>query len=934
MADPALNLPPGWNAHWDPTHQRYLFVEAESGHQQWEHPLENQPQAAYGEQDEAQQAAPAGGSRRRQYAAEQTQAYYGDSQPQPSYGVDPAYGQPTVGQPAPPQQQLFTPGLTSSESQPHAAQGYPGYSDPAQQYGQQMQQQQQQQPNYGVQQLADQFGGLGVAGQKPLQLHSVNLLNMPPNPAELLQPPPEIRLPPGACLTQDPRAQADPTYMRCTLNAIPTTSALLSKTKLPLALVLTPHRSLEPGEPPVPLVTDTVIARCRRCRTYINPYVSFIDGGNRWKCCMCAMSNEVPQMFDWDQARNQPGDRWARPELNCGVVEFVAAQEYMVRPPQPLVYIFLLDVSHVAVQSGMLAVATRTILESLDRIPNGDNRTKIAIIGFDVALYFFSITAESTDSNMLVMSDVDDVFLPKPSDLLVNLSECRAGVETLLGRMQTMFADSSTIGSALGAGLQAGFKMISNIGGKMVVMSNSLPTLGAGALKPRDDAKLLGTPKESTLLKEGNSFYKTFAIECSRATISVDMFLFGSAYQDVASLTCLPHYTSGATFFYPGFSAARPEDALKFATEFSGYLSSPVGLEALTRVRTSRGIHLQAFHGNFFLRSTDLLAMPAVPEDQSYMIELEIDETITSPFIVMQCGILYTTALGERRIRVTTLALPTTSNLSEVYASADQIALTSYLANKAVERTQQSKLEDARDAVQNKLIDVMTAYKGTMTSAGAGASGQLAIAANMAQWPLLALGLLKHVALRPSSQIVPDLRAYAHALLTMMPAQLLVPYLHPSFYSLHNMPLECGTVGDQGVVMPIPLPLSSERLERHGLFLIEDGQTIFLWVGRDSVPQLIQDVFDLPDYSSLRGGKYTLPLLDNDFSQRVNAIVGKVRESRRGVYYPSLFVVKEDGEPPLRLWALSALILDRGDQTPSYQQFLGQLRDKVNGGSY
>ena len=52
------------------------------------------------------------------------------------------------------------------------------------------------------------------------------------------------------------------------------------------------------------------------------------------------------------------------------------------------------------------------------------------------------------------------------------------------------------------------------------------------------------------------------------------------------------------------------------------------------------------------------------------------------------------------------------------------------------------------------------------------------------------------------------------------------------------------------------------------------------------------------------------------------------------MYYPTLFVVKEDGEPPLRLWALSALILDRGDQSPSYQQFLGQLKDKVNGSSY
>lgn len=71
----------------------------------------------------------------------------------------------------------------------------------------------------------------------------------------------------------------------------------------------------------------------------------------------------------------------------------------------------------------------------------------------------------------------------------------------------------------------------------------------------------------------------------------------------------------------------------------------------------------------------------------------------------------------------------------------------------------------------------------------------------------------------------------------------------------HVLPLQCGTIGDQGVILPVPIPLSSERLERHGLFLIEDGQNIFLWIGRDAVPQLVMDVFDIPSYAALRGGK-------------------------------------------------------------------------------
>lgn len=934
MASPSQQLPPGWTAEWDPPSQRYLFIQASTGRSQWEIPTSAPVQPI----DHAPSVSPPPSTthhgKRRQYAAGQTQVYY---------GAGDALGDQYGGLSVPQQQQqpaataqLFTPGLAAEggfagqqqvpQASYYAPQQEPQYIN-APGFGQEPT---YHPPNAPMHQLTDQFGQMGM-GQKPLHLTTTNLLTSPPDPRELVRPPPEIRLPANACITTSPFANADPSYQRCTINAIPTTSSMLNKSKIPLGLVITPYRTLKEGEPPVPVVTDTVIARCRRCRTYINPYVQFIDNGNRWRCCMCSMSNEVPQLFDWDQIRNQPGDRWARDELNHSVVEFVAPTEYMVRPPQPAVYVILIDVSHTAVQSGMVATATRTILENLDRIPNEDERTKVAIIAYDISLYFFSMPPGTTESTMLVVSDVDDVFLPKPTDLLINLTEARQSLESLLGRINDMFQDNHTVGSAMGPALQAGFKLMAPIGGKIMVLSSSLPNIGAGSLKNREDLKILGTSKESGLLQAASPFYKTFAIECSRAQVSVDMFLFSAAYQDVASLACLPHYTSGQTYFYPAFNAARSEDAIKFAHEFGEVLAMPIMLEAVMRVRASKGLRMASFHGNFFVRSTDLLAMPAVPTDQSYAIEIQIEDTLTQPFVVMQTAVLHTTCHGERRIRVITLALPTTSSLTEVFASADQVAITTLLANKAVERSLTHKLEDARDAVHQRLVEILSSYKSSMTSAGAGANAQLAISENLRMLPVLVLGLLKNVGIRQSAQIPPDLRAYAQALLTTLPSQTLIPYIHPTFVSLHNMQPEAGTVGEQGVILPTPLPLTSERLERHGLYLIEDGQTIFLWIGRDAVPQLVMDVFNLPNYEVLRGGKTTLPVLDNDFSQRVNAIIQKTREMRRGVYYPHLYVVKEDGEPPLRLWALSCLVQDRADVLPSYQQFIGQLKDKVNG---
>ena len=40
---------------------------------------------------------------------------------------------------------------------------------------------------------------------------------------------------------------------------------------------------------------------------------------------------------------------------------------------------------------------------------------------------------------MLVVGDLDDTFLPQPQDLLLNINECREGIESLLRRFNDMF---------------------------------------------------------------------------------------------------------------------------------------------------------------------------------------------------------------------------------------------------------------------------------------------------------------------------------------------------------------------------------------------------------------------------------------------------------------------------------------------------------------
>lgn len=64
--------------------------------------------------------------------------------------------------------------------------------------------------------------------------------------------------------------------------------------------------------------------RCKRCRTYINPFVSWLGNGRQWRCNVCGMVNDVPTSYfchlDQSGART---DKAQRPELSQASVELV-----------------------------------------------------------------------------------------------------------------------------------------------------------------------------------------------------------------------------------------------------------------------------------------------------------------------------------------------------------------------------------------------------------------------------------------------------------------------------------------------------------------------------------------------------------------------------------------------------------------------------------
>lgn len=795
------------------------------------------------------------------------------------------------------------------------------------------------------------------------QLYTTDLSKeLPPSISDLSLPPPPLILPSTSQLIPSAEGgNANPDYFRSTLNVIPTTGSLLKKSKLPLALVVRPYNDLHDADEQIPVTRDTTISRCRRCRGYINPFITLTDSYKKWRCNFCGLQNDIPAAFDYDDVTQRATNRYDRVELNHSVVEFVAPKEYMARTPQPIVYTFIIDVSADAVNSGMTSTVSRTILESLDRIPNRNKTARISIIGVDSSLYYFRFKEGLVDApDMLVVSDIDEPFLPSPEGLLINLDENRKSIEKLLFEFPTYFEGTASKSFALGPALRAGHKMISSIGGKLVVFSSSLPNVGEGKLAVRDEAAHSGKPKESqALLTAANSFYKSFAVECNSAQVTIDLFLTGSKYQDVATLSNLPRFTAGQTHFYPSWICTKIEDVTKLSKEISEHLSMDIALEAVLRVRCSSGFRMSGFFGNFFNRSSDLCSFPTFPRDQGYVIEVGIEETIPKTVVFFQAAVLHSTCFGERRIRVMNLAIPTSAKLDDIYASADQLAITNYFTHRAIERGLSSTLAAGRDYLIKSIVDILNVYKKDLVPGNVTGSSPLQLSTNLRMLPLLVFSLTKHLGFR-EQRVPADHRAIALNNLGSLPLAHLIKSIYPTVYSLHNMDDECGlpqvyvqineetgeeeTITSTEILLPEPINDTKASWQTYGLYLIDNGSELFLWVSGDVVPGLVQDLFGTDNLYGIPTGKTELPEFseeESSFNYKVRQIVAKIREQKDSVVWKSLYVIigGSSNEPiemtqqrdlmALRLWALSCLVEDKSQFEQGYREFLTSLKSKI-----
>jgi len=713
------------------------------------------------------------------------------------------------------------------------------------------------------------------------------------------------------------RGSAGPRYMRATLNQVPFSADLLNNSAMPLAVCISPLALPDPNDDQIQVVDfgDMGPVRCSRCKAYMNPFMRFMSSGRTFVCNFCGHSNQTPEAYFCHlgpDGRRRDADE--RPELCRGSVEFVATQDFMVRPPMPPVHFFVIDVTAAAVSSGVTQTICDCISRVLDDIP-GPERTMVGIATFDSTIHFYSVRPGSSQPQMLVVPDVTELYVPDSAPLILNLEQNKEALQALLGQIPSMFSQGArSSDSCGGAAVEAGILALQPSGGKVHAFVCSLPSVGLHALKNRDAGAVNDKEKMAFLSSQDNTL-KSLATVAADFQVSVDISFLSQGYVDIATFSDITSSTGGTIYQYTPFNPVLDHDQV--LNDLKWNVVRPQGLEAVMRLRCSQGLEVDHYLGAFYRQLANVtdVYLPAIDCDKSILATVRhVEKLSAGAECYLQAALLYTTTDGQRRIRVHTLALPITDNISTVFKGADLDAQISTISRRLAASLPGTTLGAARESITSNTVATLAAYR--KYCAANSSAVQLILPEALKLLPLYALSLLKGPALKDGAK--PDERSLWMSHMMSLPAARITPLLYPRLLPLLKI-LE-GQEEVEGLSDGVVL--SSEVMETGGAYLLENGMEALLHLDKMASPQLFLELFGVSLDDLLRNPHpVALVPRDTPASQRLQDLLVKVRVHRSS--FLRLRVTRKGDAHEAAFFNM--LVEDRSTAGMSYVEYLCQV---------
>ncbi|OMJ75185.1 hypothetical protein SteCoe_25735 [Stentor coeruleus] len=668
---------------------------------------------------------------------------------------------------------------------------------------------------------------------------------------------------------------SNPRILRLTLNSIPTESGICSNIGLPIAAIWQPLAELSPDDEQIQKV-ENIPFRCSRCFAYVNSFFKFTDNGRKCLCNICGMSLDTPEVYMKDKA--------SMPELYAGTYDFKAPADYSNRPVQMPLYLFCVDVSVPALQSRIIYQVIASITALLDCLPYPE-RTLIGLITFDSTIQIFKVAANGELSE-IVMTDIEDPFISESvSGCCYNVGTDRDKLDSLLYKLSEFSFPNTTKQSLSPGAILHAIKehMLKARGGRVLMFTSQSGLIGKLNLPQKTEIKPVHTEKEKAY--HPSESYLQLGQDCCGEDICVDIFACTNQQINSASLASLCSQTGGDFYYYPGFKAEV--DGEKLYYQIVRVLTRPQGSQVVMRARCSNGLSVDYYLGKYKRKGPVEMEAACIDSDKSIAILLKYDEKLNEATdYYIQCAMLYSTAQGERLIRICNGKFFATRSIPNILKAADVDTVTNAFIKISVQNIYEMPLNIIRENWHSNVIKLLIAHR---QSLGDNDFSKVLVPETLKLIPLYCNSALKQPGLTLANVSL-DMRISSLYNLLSIPVYGSRLLLYPKIYSLGDIQSQThqpGTFSENSlVILPSLFGNSHEFLKSDNVYLMNNGEILLVVIGKNASHDFIlnvwgfdgpEELFNNPDYWQIGNN-------DNEENQKVMMVIQDIRARNPGVY--------------------------------------------------
>jgi len=714
-------------------------------------------------------------------------------------------------------------------------------------------------------------------------------------------------------------------YISTSTNIFPSNIETLNKLSLPISISLCPMKNTG-MEIPFINYDNKNIPRCpnRNCRAYLNPFVKFIDGGEKWICNICGQINNTEDYYFCDVDKNgKRTDINEKPELCCGSYEFFANKSYWKKGKNPTeaMFFFIFETSNGAIDNGFFNACVESVKDvvSNESFYNGNN-IKISIITYNLGVDFYSYNEKYSQPQMLTVND-EEMFLPTSKDnLIFSVQKDKDKILQILDLIQNTFnknnqniinnncKDSIHIFSSIVGAYLIG----KNLGGQIILFSssnilNTLPNMNGGYDKNMTKEQLAYSALDKKKLRN-------IGINLTNENIGCNIFASADSQINTFTLNQICEYTNGHLYFFKKFNMDLHYKNI--FNQIRRVLTRPIAWEGVNRTRFSLGYRISSYSTPILITNGDLFVFPTTDSDQNYLFSVSPPPSKTEDgegsekkndfnqdfskkenYVYIQSALLYSYGDGTRRIRVHNLCLPITTNIKYIYNEVNSEILATHYLKDTIDKLYKTK------NISNAIISTDTQFKHFIDKV---MSSQYKmnkeLLPNLEYLPLYMIGMFKHrifckEEIEKNYDI--DISNFLRISLQKLSSQEILSFIVPSIYSLHELENDknIGTYNSETGEFNMPNMVSSNKssMEDNGLYLIDNGYLLIIYVKHGVSAYIIKNLLGVDDLRSLNfvinednifGEKNS-----NEFNDRIKNILDYIRGGKS--LFQNLIVVFE-----------------------------------------